>query len=380
MASFRQAYHHKQRIAKGLLRRRGIHGIGVGYRDPAAPSKGAAVIVYAEKATASISGKPVKRRTQRQGHSVSSHTIHQYSKKYSSTKSTIPIRIVRSSRFNKNSLPSHEVTTFRRRIRPVIAGYSVGTIDSSGTAGLIVSDQCNPRSRYLLSNNHVLVNNNSAVPFETLQPGGADGGISRRDRIGFVNRFVKLSKKRSNYIDAATSKPLRRSLLKPRYAVFGIVPGFVKTYKVGDRFKKVGRTTGVVSGIVESIHTDINVNYGEYGGLGTIQFKDQSVIRGKCPVSLSGDSGSVWLTRRGNYAAAVNFAGSDGGHLSIAYPIDWFMKVFQSRVARPCPGALKHPNRNKTNFYMYVRPLSPQAIKYAKSCTCRIKRKTKKRK
>lgn len=371
MASFKQVYRHKQRLAKSLLKRSGIHGIGVGFKDPNQPAKGAALIIYADKASAA----GAKRN---QSHGISSRSIHAYNKKMLASKSNIPVRIVRSSKFCKNNSQSLPSVRFRRRIRPVIAGYSVGTVNSSGTAGLIVSDKSNPRSRYILSNNHVLANNNSLRTSETIQPGGADNGMTKRDRIGFMNRFVKLSKKRNNFIDAATSKPLRRSLLKPRYAVFGVVPGFVKTYKVGDKFKKVGRTSGVVTGTVESIHTDIKVNYGDYGGLGTIRFKNQSVIRGKRPVSLAGDSGSVWLTSRGNLAAAVNFAGTDGGLLSISYPIDWFMKVFKSRVARPGKNRMSCPNRAKTNHFMYIRPLSPRALKYNQSCTCTC-RTTRKR-
>lgn len=279
-------------------------------------------------------------------------------------------------------MTNHKKTTeqlkFGRRIRPVIAGYSVGTSDSSGTAGLIISDRRNPLSRFILSNNHVLVDNNSTRTSETLQPGGADGGITRRDRIGFMNRFVKLRKKGNNFIDAATSKPLRRSLLKPRYAVFGNVPNFIKSYKVGDKFKKVARTTGVTNGTVESIHTDIKVDYGDYGNLGTINFKNQSVIRGRRPVSLGGDSGSVWLTQRGNRAAAVNFAGSDNGHLSIAYPIDWFMQVFKTQVARPSTKCINKPARGKKRRFMYIRPLSSNELKNNHTCICNSSRRKSK--
>ncbi|MGZ7441178.1 hypothetical protein [Paenibacillus sp. TH7-28] len=349
MASFRKAYLLKRRIARRLLKRKGIHGVGVGLHDPNRPKKGAAIIVYAEalSSTAHKKRKVKKRPT----------AVPQQLK----SASGVPFRIVRCRRFCKHGkLGARSKRAFTGRIRPVIAGYSVGTPDASGTAGLIVSDRSG--GRRILSNNHVLVNNNTSRFSATLQPGGADRGRRPQDRIGNMDRFVKLRKKSANYLDAATSKPLRRGLLKPAYAVFGAVPGHVVTYKVGDRFKKVGRTTGVVTGTVESIHTDIQVDYGDYGNLGTITFKDQSVIRGKGPVSLAGDSGSVWLTARGNQAAAVNFAGSENGRLSISYPVQWFMQVFRARVARPGKSALLRAQRGRKLNYRYVRPLTSKVL------------------
>lgn len=355
MASFRKAYALKQRLAAGLLKRRGIHGVGIGLRDPVRPRKGAAIIVYAQamsstsrsrrkKGTKTVSPPPIPRKL--------------------CAKYGVPIRVVKSSKFLKcGPTNTGGASKFRNRIRPVIAGYSVGTPSSSGTAGLIVSHPKLPGSRYILSNNHVLVNNNERGVSKTLQPGGADGGVPEQDTIGQLNAFIKLKKKGSNYLDAALSRPLNRHLLKPKYAVYGTVPGHIKTYKIGDQFKKVGRTTGTVTGTVESIHTDILVDYGDYGNLGSIKFKNQSVIRGKRPVSLPGDSGSVWLTRCGNLAAAVNFAGSDEGKLSISYPVHWFMQVFGTRVAGPSRRRLLGPNRRRTQNYLYTRPLSAQLLK-----------------
>lgn len=346
MASFRKAYLLKQRIAGNMLKQNGVHGVGVGLRDPKRPKRGAAIIVYADalSTTAASKKKAKSKRTT---------ALPRYLK----PRAGVPFRIVRSPRFCKRS------GRFTRRIRPVVAGYSVGTADASGTAGLIVSSDVNGCSRLILSNNHVLADNNTARFSATLQPGGADGGTIAKDRIGQLERVTKLSRKRPNYLDAATAKPLRRSLLKPTYAVFGIVPGHVRCYKVGDRLKKVGRTTEVVNGTVESIHTDVQVDYGDYGNLGTITFKDQSVIRGKRPVSLEGDSGSVWLTRKGNLAAAVNFAGSENGMLSISYPIEWFMQVFGARVAKPAKGRLLRPQRGKNGKYMCIRPLPAKLVK-----------------
>ncbi|WP_018752498.1 hypothetical protein [Paenibacillus sanguinis] len=344
MASFRKAYLLKKRIAGSILKQKGIHGVGVGLRDPKHPKKGAAIIVYADAmaATGRIQKNKKKRRP----------SVPRYLK----SRSGVPFRIVRSPRFCKKGASGG---SFARRIRPVVAGYSVGTSEASGTAGLIVSSDASGQSRLILSNNHVLVDNNTQRYSPTLQPGGADGGKAVRDQIGKLDRFVRLSKRKVNYLDAATSKPLRRSLLKPAYAVYGTVPGYVSRYKVGDRFKKVGRTTGAVTGTVESIHTDVQVDYGDYGNLGTITFKDQSIIRGRRPVSLDGDSGSVWLTQKGNYAAAVNFAGSDNGILSIAYPVDWFMRVFGTRVAKPGTHRVR---RGATGKYACIRPLTPKLL------------------
>ncbi|MNM92251.1 hypothetical protein D3C81_1045780 [compost metagenome] len=351
MASFRKAYLLKQRIAGNMLRKNGVHGIGVGLRDPKRPKRGAAIIVYADALSTTVASK-------KNAKSKRTPALPRYLK----PRDGVPIRIVRSPRFCKRGSNGNG-GKFTRRIRPVVAGYSVGTADASGTAGLIVSSDANGCSRLILSNNHVLADNNTGRFSPTLQPGGADGGTTAKDRIGQLERVTKLRKKRPNYLDAATSKPFRRSLLKPAYAVYGAVPGHVRSYKIGDRLKKVGRTTGVVTGTVESIHTDVQVDYGDYGNLGTITFKDQSVIRGKRPVSLEGDSGSVWLTNKGNLAAAVNFAGSENGMLSISYPIEWFMQVFGARVAKPRKGRMLRPQKGKSGKYMCIRPLPAKLVK-----------------
>lgn len=356
LASFRKAFQVKQRLSARLLKQRGIHGIGVGLCDPSRPKKGAAVILYASAlAAAAKSSKKSTRQKQ---------ALHPAKLR---SKAGVPIRIVRSTSFHKHGSPPS--SRFRTRIRPVIAGYSIGTPNTSGTAGLIVTEGSG-RNRYILSNNHVLVNENSSRCSKTLQPGGADGGTVSKDLIGEIHRFVRLSKRKNNYIDAATAKPLQRSLLSPSYAEFGTVPGHLRSYRIGDQFKKVGRTTGVTTGQVESIHTDIRVGYGPYGNLGTIIFKNQSVIRGKRPVSLSGDSGSVWLTRRKNLAAAVNFAGSEDGFLSISYPIEWFMQVFGTQVALP-PHKRKQnqsvrPKRLLPRNYLYTQPLPPKLLRTLK--------------
>lgn len=340
MANFHAAYLAKERLSRQMLKKRGVHAIGVGLHSPKHPRKGAAVIVYTGILSASSSGK---RRIKKKA------VIRAKGKKI-----TVPIRVLSTPKFKANAYQAKQ--EFRERVRPVRAGYSVGTVNSSGTAGLIVSDSSS--ARFVLSNNHVLNRNNTNSYSETIQPGGADGGRSTVDRIGRLYRFVQLRRDRTNLLDAAISIPIRKSLLSPRYALFGALPGHVNTYRIGERFKKVGRTTGVTRGTVESINTDVRVDYGDYGELGIVPFRNQTVIRGTSPVSLPGDSGSVWLTNKGNYAAAVNYAGSADGRLSISFPVEWAMQTFGIQVARPGRAGRVKRRKIKGNKHRYTKPLS----------------------
>jgi len=327
MATFESVLQVKRKLASKLLKRKGIYGVGVGFKNPANPKQGAALIIYANQAAAVRLGtRGSKFSAVSKGKTL-----------------TVPVRIVRCGKCKANA-------NYRRRIRPVQPGYSVGTTDGSGSAGLIVRGASSSSRRlYLLSNNHVLNPDNTGGRIATIQPGGSDGGSSKRDRIGRLYCYVRLNPDGDNMIDAAITIPARRNLLNPKYPTVGAIPGHVTSYRVGDRLKKVGRTTGLRYGTVESVNTDLTINYG--GRLGDLKFVDQTVISGSRPVSLPGDSGSVWLRRSDNAAAAVNFAGSDDGRMSIAFPIHWAMQAFGVRVARPGnrAGAVKRAVRGRSS-------------------------------
>lgn len=345
MATFRDALQAKRQLLKKWKTMPGVIGIGVGYVNRKNKKDGACIVMYTIDASAKVAKScpscvTVKRQLS-QGHV------------------SVPVRRIASGRCCCHPIvrPKAASGIYRRRIRPVIAGYSVGYPGASGTAGLIVSQAARRAQRYLLSNNHVLNRNNSSGYTETIQPGGADGGRSGVSRIGRLYRYVRLRKNAVNYMDAAISIPTRSSLLAPRYATVGRVRGHVRGYAVGARLKKVGRSTGRVSGIVESIHTDIEVDYGSHGGLGTIRFRNQTVIRGQTAVSLAGDSGSVWLTA-GNYAAAVNFAGSEDGRLSITFPVHWAMQAFGLRVATTNGRVAPAVQTGRRSHPGYTQPLT----------------------
>ncbi|MCQ6560068.1 S1 family peptidase [Paenibacillus mendelii] len=252
---------------------------------------------------------------------------------------------------------------FRSRIRPVPGGTSIGrfrgTGGSTGTCGLIVIRN---NQLYMLSNNHVIIQDNQ-FSATILQPGPADGGQLNNDVVGRSVQFVPFNLTGPNFMDAAIAQPLSNSLLNPRYLVSTtgqlITPrGNLNSYAVGNRFYKSGRTTGLVFGTVESIGMQVNVGpYPELGGA-FLQFRNQTVLAGPNNISLPGDSGSVWMS--GGFAAALNFAGS--GTRSISTPIASVLSTFGLRVAAPAgagvfkAGAVKGA-APKGNF-AYVQPLS----------------------
>jgi len=349
LATFLAAHAMKERMSRTMLAKSEVHGIGVGYRDPRNPKKGAAVIIYTNSLSPTMLRLSSTLTMTTKGKAV-----------------TVPVRFVKSGKIQA-------YVDYKKRIRPIPAGYSIGTVGSSGSVGLIVTNVPNASQRFIFSNNHVLNPTNSSAMTETLQPGGADNGYLGRDTVGRLYRYVELQKNKSNWVDIALSIPRTNRLLSPRYATVGVLPGYVTTYRVGERLKKVGRTTGLVSGVVDSINTDIQIDYGE--SLGTLNFKSQTVVRGRNPVSLPGDSGSVWLREHDNYAAAVNFAGSNNGRVSVAFPVNWAMKIFKTRVARPDgAGYVKRVKKDKSP-HSYARQLTARELASLKVLQARSKKR-----
>lgn len=85
-------------------------------------------------------------------------------------------------------------THAKARFRPTIpAGVSVGhQAVTAGTFGAVVRDR-NTQERLLLSNNHVLANNNAAAVGDAiLQPGIMDGGQHPSDKVATLERFIPL--------------------------------------------------------------------------------------------------------------------------------------------------------------------------------------------
>ena len=70
----------------------------------------------------------------------------------------------------------------------------------------------------------------------------------------------------------------------------------------------------------------------------TFSQSDRSLLANSGPVSLPGDSGSVWLRSSDRYAVALNFAGPADGSRSISNPIGVVMSSYGVRTAIPAAG------------------------------------------
>jgi hypothetical protein len=212
------------------------------------------------------------------------------------------------------------------RNRPLLIGSSVSHPDvTAGTIGCFVTSD--GTDRLLLSNNHVLADENRASPGDKiLQPCRADGGIPPGDCIGALARFVALSESRKNRIDAAVAL-LDPSVPEDPVSLtgLGVLRGTrADTPETGEAVFKLGRTTGLTRGRVSAFEVDdLWVHY----DLGVLGFDGQLEIEGEGTqaFSLGGDSGSLVVDER-LHAIGLLFAGNDAD-ISYAHPLD---EVFQA--------------------------------------------------
>ena len=154
---------------------------------------------------------------------------------------------------------SKTATTLQKRRRPLVVGCSIGHSKiTAGTLGCFVKDRATGEI-LILSNNHVLANENDAQEGDKIiQPGKVDGGKVSSDTIGQLSRFVKLKKTRANLIDCALSSIKTTINSNPRkLGSFGNIAGLGAAVVVyGTDVRKVGRTTGETKGRVTAYELD----------------------------------------------------------------------------------------------------------------------------
>lgn len=217
---------------------------------------------------------------------------------------------------------------YRRRHRPLLIGSSIGHHEvTAGTLGAVVRP-CAGEGQRLLSNNHVLANENKGKAGDpVIQPGSFDGGLNGSDTVAVLDGVVKLRKAAANRVDCATATPARgieadARTLKGLGKLAGLGPDFVDA---GTTVAKVGRTTGLTHGRVTAFELD-NVIVGF--DVGNLRFDGQIEIEGEDEEAFSdgGDSGSLIVEADTRLAVALLFAGTDlggtnGQGLTYANPI-----------------------------------------------------------
>jgi hypothetical protein len=216
----------------------------------------------------------------------------------------------------------------QQRHRPVRLGISVAHLKvTAGTLGAFVRKP-GEIGTFILSNNHVLANENKGKPGDTIiQAGALDGGVHPADRVATLAGMTRLKKTGANTIDSAIAKldakidfdPLTiRGLGK----LTGLGSAFVD---VGTEVAKLGRTTGLTRGQVTAFELDnIIVSF----DTGLLRFDGQIEIEGlgDDPFSQGGDSGSLIVETGTRLAVGLLFSGTDTGGandngLTYAHPI-----------------------------------------------------------
>lgn len=204
----------------------------------------------------------------------------------------------------------------RLRFRPLQAGISVSPAPAAtspyvlaGTLGILARGRTSSR-RYLISNNHVIANENAVSPGESvIQPASMDGGDSG-DRIGRVSHVVELKfGNRRNWMDVAAAVIDENLKPGPRPPTVGIGPVHgTANVRLNSLVRKAGRTTGLTEGIVRTVKLDVlNI---EYDG-GMVRMEDVFAVEGvEGAFSRSGDSGSGVVNDKGAVVGLL-FAGTD---------------------------------------------------------------------
>jgi hypothetical protein len=223
------------------------------------------------------------------------------------------------------------------RERPAPSGISVGHPNvTAGTLGCLVTDR-RTGNLSILSNNHVLANQNDAgVGDSALQPGTADGGSNPGDRIGSLARWVNINfsggnnvvdcaiahTSATNVVDAMKGNQMLpptpgqpavgllfagdcfRTLLNPINEVAArldveMLRGSAARAGTGpgDHVQKTGRTTEYTTGEVDAIDVTATIKY----GVGKEATFTQCIAT--TAMSAGGDSGSVVC--RGGSGAVV---------------------------------------------------------------------------
>jgi hypothetical protein len=178
---------------------------------------------------------------------------------------------------------------------------------------------------YILSNNHVLADNNDAnIGDSILQPAPHDGGFEPQHVIATLSDFVPINFGGTNSCDVAIARLKNNSSVRPEIMDIGRVGPPAPSTQTYQSVRKRGRTTAHTVGVLVDTMLDIDVSYGDR----VARFTNQLAIAGVggAPFSLGGDSGSLIVDALTLSPVGLLFGGGTG--ITIANPIDVVMESF----------------------------------------------------
>ena len=244
---------------------------------------------------------------------------------------------------------AHNCHQKRFQSRPIDLGVSGGNINAfqtiggrqfcfDGTLGSMVQD--GDGNKFILSNNHVLADINSAAPGELIvQPGLAEKAIRCNqvpgDAIATFSRDVTVVFGGSdNTIDAAIAA-VDTGDVNPEILNIGSIASTIATPAPGMRVEKMGRTTCLTSGKIAAVAVQVIVDYGS----GRVaNFINQILINGH--FGGPGDSGSLIVTKEAcPQAVALLFAGSRNQKHTFANPISDVLSGLNVSMVGGCSAA-----------------------------------------
>lgn len=217
----------------------------------------------------------------------------------------------------------------QNRQRPVIGGISVGHFNiTAGTIGCFCRSTKPGDDRhatYVLSNNHILANENQAQENDDIyQPGSRDGG-GPADSFATLSRYVKLQLDSldSNLVDAAIAKLKPDIDIIPEICSIGAITGTAEA-TLGMIVRKHGRTTGLTYGKITDLYINVNIAMGPSITSPKVTLNDQLRIEAhECSaIGLNGDSGSLIVKNDEAKAVGLYFAGPTNGEYGIANRIE----------------------------------------------------------
>ena len=253
------------------------------------------------------------------------------------------------------SMPAsaHNCSQKHFQTRPFDLGVSGGNINAiqsvggkefcfDGTLGSMVQD--GDGNKFILSNNHVLADINSASPGELIvQPGLAERAINCNqvpaDAIATFTRDVAVQFGTDNTIDAAIAA-VDTGDVNPEILNIGSIAGTTASPSPGLKVKKMGRTTCLTSGKIAAVAVQVSV---DYGGGRTANFINQILINGPgAPNAFGGpgDSGSLIVTKDAcPQAVALLFAGTRNQKHVFANPISDVLSGLNVSMVGGCTAA-----------------------------------------